>query len=142
MSNTVTKDYWSGVVKMFAAMLLMGTVGYFVIESKQQAHNVVFFRCLFGVVFLSAYSGYFQKHRANKEEFRANFFKRCIFSVQLDYAIRIFQNGFHFYLYDYISYSTVSVCHYMVSYISRICSKGKMDLNVSSFCRCRICDRY
>jgi drug/metabolite transporter (DMT)-like permease len=72
MSNTVTKDYWSGVVKMFAAMLLMGTVGYFVIESKQQAHNVVFFRCLFGVVFLSAYcliAGIFKNTELTKKNF-------------------------------------------------------------------------
>ena len=72
MSNTVTKDSWFGVIKMFAAMLLMGTVGYFVVESKQQAHNVVFFRCLFGVVFLSLYcllTGLFKNTELTKKNF-------------------------------------------------------------------------
>jgi len=72
MSNTVTNDSWFGVIKMFAAMLLMGTVGYFVVESKQQAHNVVFFRCLFGVVFLSLYcllTGLFKNTELTKKNF-------------------------------------------------------------------------
>lgn len=52
-----------GLVELVFAMLLMGTVGYFVIESGESAHNVVFFRCVIGVVFLVAYciiKGYFQ----------------------------------------------------------------------------------
>lgn len=63
MSSSMTRDSLPGVLKMLAAMLLMGTVGYFVVESKQQSHNVVFFRCLFGVVFLGIYcflAGYFK----------------------------------------------------------------------------------
>ena len=72
MSNTITKDSWFGVIKMFTAMLLMGTVGYFVIESKQPAYNVVFFRCLFGVAFLSAYClivGIFKNTGLTKKNF-------------------------------------------------------------------------
>lgn len=47
------KNY--GVIKLLVAMLLMGTVGYFVIETHQSSHNIVFFRCLFGVLFLLPY---------------------------------------------------------------------------------------
>jgi drug/metabolite transporter (DMT)-like permease len=44
-----------GYLEMIAAMLLMGTVGLFVVESGQSAHNVVFFRCVFGTIFLALY---------------------------------------------------------------------------------------
>src|SRR5215204_4036965 len=42
-------------LEMVAAMVLSGTIGYFVIESGQNVWNVVFFRCLFGAVSLFAY---------------------------------------------------------------------------------------
>ncbi|MVF14800.1 EamA family transporter [Ketobacter sp. MCCC 1A13808] len=48
-----------GHIEMVAAMLLMGTVGYFVIESKMDPHSVVFFRCLFGATFLAIYCSIF-----------------------------------------------------------------------------------
>jgi drug/metabolite transporter (DMT)-like permease len=44
-------------LEMVAAMVLSGTIGYFVIESGQNVWNVVFFRCLFGAVSLFAYCG-------------------------------------------------------------------------------------
>lgn len=44
-----------GYFEMVAAMIMMGTVGVFVVESGQNAHNVVFFRCLFGTFFLAIY---------------------------------------------------------------------------------------
>ena len=44
-----------GMLEMAAAMLLSGTLGYFVLKSGQSAENVVFFRCLFGAVFLGLY---------------------------------------------------------------------------------------
>lgn len=44
-----------GYIEMVAAMLLMGTVGLFVVESGQSAHNVVFFRCVFGTICLGLY---------------------------------------------------------------------------------------
>ena len=40
---------------MTGAMVLMGTVGYFVLEAGLNAHDVVFFRCLLGAGFLALY---------------------------------------------------------------------------------------
>ena len=51
-----------GIFEMIAAMVLMGTVGYFVVESGLSAHVVVFYRCLFGSLFLALFCfmrGYF-----------------------------------------------------------------------------------
>lgn len=61
MSGTSQKQ--RGIMEMVTAMILMGTVGYFVVEAKQDAYNVVFFRCLFGTIFLSLYcflAGFFK----------------------------------------------------------------------------------
>ena len=44
-----------GIIEMGVAMILSGTIGFFVVESGQNAYNVVFFRCLFGAVFLAAF---------------------------------------------------------------------------------------
>ncbi len=44
-----------GTLEMAAAMFLSGTLGFFVVESGQEAYNVVFFRCLFGATFLGLY---------------------------------------------------------------------------------------
>lgn len=46
-----------GKAEMVFAMMLSGTLGVFVSESGQSALNVVFYRCLFGVLFLGAYAG-------------------------------------------------------------------------------------
>lgn len=60
MSNSVEKK---GIIELFSAMLMMGTVGLFVIESGQSAYNVVFYRCLLGVLFLVAYCLYSGKFK-------------------------------------------------------------------------------
>jgi drug/metabolite transporter (DMT)-like permease len=44
-----------GLLEFSAAMVLSGTIGYFVFESHQSAYNVVFFRCLFGALSLFGY---------------------------------------------------------------------------------------
>lgn len=46
-----------GWLEMVGAMVLSGTIGYFVVESGQNVWNVVFFRCLFGALSLLAYCG-------------------------------------------------------------------------------------
>lgn len=48
-------QYKHGYFQMVTAMLLMGTVGFFVVESGQGSYNVVFFRCLFGTICLGLY---------------------------------------------------------------------------------------
>ncbi len=52
--------YRRGIFEMIAAMVISGTIGWFVIRSGQNPVNVVFFRCLFGALSLSvicAFSG-------------------------------------------------------------------------------------
>lgn len=40
------------MLEMATAMVLSGTLGYFVLETGQPAHQVVFYRCLLGAVFI------------------------------------------------------------------------------------------
>ncbi len=47
-------DIRRGSVEMTAAMLISGTIGWFVLVSGQLVENVVFFRCAFGAVALLA----------------------------------------------------------------------------------------
>ncbi|HRL21818.1 MAG TPA: DMT family transporter [Alcaligenes sp.] len=52
MDNQYSKG---GAIELLIAMIIMGTVGLFVIESQQSVYNVVFYRCLLGVCFLFFY---------------------------------------------------------------------------------------
>ncbi|WP_070970066.1 DMT family transporter [Vibrio sonorensis] len=45
-----------GIIEFSLAMAMSGTIGIFVKESQQLIINVVFFRCLFGLIFLLLYS--------------------------------------------------------------------------------------
>lgn len=47
-----------GSLELTTAMILSGTIGYFVVDSGQSAWNVVFFRCLFGALTLGLYGWY------------------------------------------------------------------------------------
>jgi len=60
MSNLVKRR---GIIELLSAMMMMGTVGLFVVESGQSAYNVVFYRCLLGVIFLVAYCLYTNKFK-------------------------------------------------------------------------------
>ncbi|WP_251093759.1 DMT family transporter [Streptomyces sp. Caat 7-52] len=54
-----------GAVELTAAMLLSGTIGVFVVESGASPFNVVFYRCVFGALFLGVYCalrGFFRNH--------------------------------------------------------------------------------
>lgn len=65
-------NYSTGIIQMTLAMVLSGTIGYFVFESGQSAWNVVFFRCVFGAISLSLYCwavGLFKKNHFNKKTF-------------------------------------------------------------------------
>ncbi|MBJ7536055.1 DMT family transporter [Marinomonas transparens] len=47
-----------GSLELTLAMILSGTIGYFVISSEQSLWNVVFFRCMIGAITLGAYAYY------------------------------------------------------------------------------------
>jgi drug/metabolite transporter (DMT)-like permease len=48
-----THEVRRGVAEMTAAMLMSGTIGWFVVSSQQTSVNVVFFRCVFGAATLT-----------------------------------------------------------------------------------------
>nr|WP_263458436.1 DMT family transporter [Brenneria tiliae] len=51
-------DKQYGTIQLSVAMILSGTIGYFVIESGQSPINVVFARCVIGSIFLVIYCFY------------------------------------------------------------------------------------
>jgi drug/metabolite transporter (DMT)-like permease len=51
-------DIRVGQWQMLAAMVLSGTIGWFVLQSNQPVFNIVFFRCLIGTVCLALYIGW------------------------------------------------------------------------------------
>jgi drug/metabolite transporter (DMT)-like permease len=53
----MTKDIRRGTIEMTAAMLISGTIGWFVLVSGQSVGNVVFWRCVFGAVALLVICG-------------------------------------------------------------------------------------
>jgi drug/metabolite transporter (DMT)-like permease len=53
----MNKDVTRGTMEMSAAMLISGTIGWFVVVSGQPVLNVVFWRCLFAVFALLAVCG-------------------------------------------------------------------------------------
>lgn len=59
-----------GTLEMAVAMFLSGTLGFFVVESGQDAFNVVFFRCVFGAAFLFLFClarGFFKDTGLNRK---------------------------------------------------------------------------
>ncbi|MFF4753888.1 DMT family transporter [Streptomyces sp. NPDC002514] len=65
MSTSETPPETRGALELTAAMLLSGTIGVFVVESGASPFNVVFFRCVFGTLFLGLYClirGFFKNH--------------------------------------------------------------------------------
>lgn len=61
---TESKSNSAGLWQMIAAMVLSGLIGVFVVEAKQPAINVVYFRCAIGALALGCYcwaKGYFKR---------------------------------------------------------------------------------
>lgn len=60
-----------GKLYMMVAMVLSGTIGWFVMLADIPVFNVVFFRCLLGAIFLSAYCywrGYWKRPDLNRRQ--------------------------------------------------------------------------
>jgi drug/metabolite transporter (DMT)-like permease len=65
-ARTLSSNERAGKMYMLAAMVIAGTIGYFVLLSGQRPLNVVFFRCAIGAIGLSLYcwhKGFFQSLR-------------------------------------------------------------------------------
>ena len=48
-------DKEKGSIEMIIAMVLSGTIGYFVVSAEQSYWNVVFLRCVIGALCLLGY---------------------------------------------------------------------------------------
>ncbi|MCT6699815.1 DMT family transporter [Rheinheimera sp. 4Y26] len=68
MTTATTNPEWPGLWRMLVAMLLSGTIGWFVVESGQNTATVVFYRCLIGgaalLLYLSWQHGWQQLNRS------------------------------------------------------------------------------
>lgn len=63
MTEIPAQERRRGVIELVLAMIIGGTVGVFAIETRVDVYTVVFFRCVFGALFLAAVClarGYFR----------------------------------------------------------------------------------
>ncbi|MGJ8645653.1 MAG: DMT family transporter [Marinomonas colpomeniae] len=96
-----------GTIELVIAMMLSGTIGYFVISSEQSLWNVVFFRCVIGAVVLGGYA-YFSGL------IRREFFKRSMLLMIILGGITLVANWiFLFASFNYIPFSIATVAYHM-----------------------------
>ncbi len=96
-----------GTIELVIAMILSGTIGYFVISSEQSLWNVVFFRCVIGAVVLGGYA-YFSGL------IRREFFKRSVLLMIILGGITLVANWiFLFASFQYIPFSIATVAYHM-----------------------------
>jgi drug/metabolite transporter (DMT)-like permease len=104
-AGLATADERVGQAYMFAAMVIAGTIGYFVALSGQQPFNVVLFRCLIGTVGLATYcwsKGFFRGLR---------FTGRQLLNLTLGALTLIFNWYFLFTAYSLTSIGIASVVY-------------------------------
>ncbi|WP_345848840.1 DMT family transporter [Shewanella algae] len=89
-----------GALQMSAAMVMAGTIGFFVLKSKVSLVEVVFWRCLFGAFFLAVYCLFFSK-------FKAKYLTVSILLYILVGAVTLVANWF--FLFKSYTYSSISV---------------------------------
>lgn len=71
MSSNAVNEEKHGRLAMIFAMIISGTIGFFVVSSEQSPFNVVFFRCLIGgcgLILYCAYKGYYKDLRITKRQ--------------------------------------------------------------------------
>ncbi|MEO9275171.1 DMT family transporter [Marinomonas sp. 5E14-1] len=96
-----------GTIELVLAMILSGTIGYFVISSEQSLWNVVFFRCVIGATVLGVYA-YFSGL------IRREFFKRSVLWAIILGGITLVSNWiFLFASFHYIPFSIATVAYHM-----------------------------
>ncbi|MCV2401861.1 DMT family transporter [Marinomonas sp. C2222] len=96
-----------GSIELVIAMVLSGTIGYFVISSEQSIWNVVFFRCVIGAITLAIYayfSGIFK---------RAYFERRAMLFVVLGGITLVANWILLFASFNYIPFSIATVAYHM-----------------------------
>ncbi|WP_191602454.1 DMT family transporter [Marinomonas algicola] len=96
-----------GSIELALAMILSGTIGYFVISSGQSFWNVVFFRCIIGAITLGAFAFY-------SGIIRAEFFQPSTLLVIIFGGITLVANWiFLFASFNYIPFSIATVAYHM-----------------------------
>ena len=96
-----------GTIELIMAMILSGTIGYFVISSEQPLWNVVFFRCVIGAVVLGGYA-YFS------DLIRRDFFQRNVLLMIILGGIALVANWILLFAsFNYIPFSIATVAYNM-----------------------------
>lgn len=97
----------TGTIELILAMILSGTIGYFVISSGQEFWNVVFFRCVIGAVVLGGYAYY-------SGLIRREFFQRSVLLMIILGGVTLVGNWiFLFASFNYIPFSIATVAYHM-----------------------------
>ncbi|QUX94187.1 EamA family transporter [Marinomonas sp. CT5] len=100
-SNTI------GSIELISAMMLSGTIGYFVISSGQAFWNVVLFRCVFGALVLGSYAYY-------AGLLRREYFQRNVLLMIILGGMTLVGNWiFLFASFNYIPFSIATVAYHM-----------------------------
>lgn len=95
-----------GSLELTAAMILSGSIGYFVIDSGQPAWNVVFFRCLFGAIALGLYCGY-------RGTFTRHLFQPRLILIILFGGLTLVGNWvLLFYSFEFVAFSIATVAYH------------------------------
>ncbi|MGO2353674.1 MAG: DMT family transporter [Marinomonas foliarum] len=96
-----------GTIELVLAMILSGTIGYFVISSGQAFWNVVFFRCVIGAVVLGGYAYY-------AGLIRREYFQRSVLLMIILGGVTLVGNWiFLFASFNYIPFSIATVAYHM-----------------------------
>lgn len=103
--------FWSekekGTIEMIVAMVLSGTIGYFVVSSGQSFWNVVFFRCVIGAICLLVYVAY-------TKQFSRQLLTPQAFAVVLLGGMTLVANWLLLFAsFDYIAFSIVIIAYHM-----------------------------
>lgn len=104
MNNNATR---MGSIELTLAMILSGTIGYFVIQAEQSHWNVVFFRCVIGALTLGLYA-YFTG-RIKREYFQ----KSVLITIVVGGVALVANWVFLFASFNYIPFSIATVVYHM-----------------------------
>ncbi|MDN5380882.1 DMT family transporter [Streptomyces sp. LB8] len=105
-STAAARSETRGAIELTAAMLLSGTIGVFVVEAGASPFNVVFYRCVFGALFLGLYClirGFFKNH---------GFTPKKLGLAALGGVFIVFNWAFLFESYDKTSISVATVVYH------------------------------
>lgn len=98
-------------LRMTAAMILSGSIGFFVVETGQAATTVVFWRCVFGALVIAAYA------IATGRFAGSVLTRRALGLMMLSGATMAANWVFFFMAYDHAPISTVTIVYHLYPFI-------------------------